>query len=192
MNRKPRRMLRSLTSVKGLVWELALGPKVPHNGVMSIYDFEVTNIGGERVSLGTYRGTTLLIVNTASYCGYTPQFKGLQELHTRLGPRGFSVLGFPCNQFGEQDPGTDAEIGAFCEREYNVTFPMFAKVEVNGSVAHPLFQYLKEQAPGILGTTAIKWNFTKFLVDGQGNVVERFAPNSTPEEISKSIELLLT
>lgn len=158
---------------------------------MSIYDFRVTTIDGQTTSLDTYRNTVLLIVNTASHCGFTPQFKGLQELQDKLGPRGFSVLGFPCNQFGEQDPGTNAEIGEFCSREYGVTFPMFSKIDVNGDSADPLFKYLKTEAPGLLGTKAIKWNFTKFLVDRNGNVVERFAPNSTPAEIQQSIEGLL-
>lgn len=165
--------------------------KVLQNLGMTIYDYSVKSITGETVSLETYRGKVLLIVNTASQCGFTPQFAGLQVLHDRLAPRGFSVLGFPCNQFGAQDPGTEAEIGAFCSREYGVTFPMFSKVEVNGDNAHPLFQYLKKEAPGLLGTTAIKWNFTKFLVDREGNVADRFAPNTTPEEIAKSIEPLL-
>lgn len=158
---------------------------------MTIYDFSAKSITGETIPLENYRGNVLLVVNTASQCGFTPQFAGLQVLHDQLASRGFSVLGFPCNQFGGQDPGTEAEIGAFCSREYGVTFPMFSKVEVNGDEAHPLFQYLKKQAPGVLGTTAIKWNFTKFLVDRQGNVVDRFAPNTTPEEVGKAIEPLL-
>jgi glutathione peroxidase len=169
-----------------------MGRLVLHNGVMSIYDYSVTTIDGESASMEKYRDHVLLIVNTASKCGFTPQFQGLQALHERFGPAGFSVLGFPCNQFGSQDPGNNAEIGAFCSREYGVTFPMFAKIDVNGDSAHPLFQDLKTAAPGLLGTTAIKWNFTKFLVDRQGNVVERFAPNTTPEDIAKSIEPLVT
>lgn len=158
---------------------------------MTIYDFSAKSITGETIPLENYRGNVLLVVNTASQCGFTPQFAGLQVLHDQLASRGFSVLGFPCNQFGGQDPGNEAEIGAFCSREYGVTFPMFSKVEVNGDDAHPLFKYLKKQAPGVLGTTAIKWNFTKFLVDRQGNVVDRFAPNTTPEEVGKAIEPLL-
>lgn len=183
---------RVIATAKPWLQELARSTRVLHNGRMSIYDFNVRTIDGQNTTLANYRNTVLLIVNTASHCGFTPQFKGLQQLQDRLGPRGFSVLGFPCNQFGEQDPGSDAEIGAFCTREYGVTFPMFSKIDVNGANAHPLFQHLKIEAPGVLGTTAIKWNFTKFLVDRDGNVVERFAPNSTPEEIDKSVETVLT
>ncbi len=189
---KPSLSRRLLTRAKPWLEDLAMREQVLHNPSMSIYDFDVTTIDGENISLGKYRGTVLLIVNTASYCGFTPQFEGLQQVHGRLAARGFSVLGFPCNQFGDQDPGSDAEIGAFCKREYGVTFPMFSKVEVNGDGAHPLFKYMKEQVPGVLGTTAIKWNFTKFLVDRNGTVVERFAPNSTPQEIAASVESLLT
>ena len=133
----------------------------------------------------------LLIVNTASQCGFTPQFAGLEALYTRYKDRGFEILGFPCNQFGAQEPGTADEIGSFCQKNYGVTFPMFAKVEVNGDDAHPLFQHLKKEARGLLGSEGIKWNFTKFLVDRDGSVVKRFAPAATPESLAAEIEALL-
>jgi|UniRef100_C5DAQ3 glutathione peroxidase len=158
---------------------------------MSIYDFRVKTIRGEEQSLADYKGKVLLIVNTASKCGFTPQYKELQELYEQYRDRGFVVLGFPCNQFGNQEPGTEEEIEQFCQVNYGVTFPMFAKVDVNGENAHPLFQYLKEKAPGVLGTKAIKWNFTKFLVDRNGNVVARFAPQTRPSELISEMEKLL-
>ena len=158
---------------------------------MSIYDFLVKTIRGEEQSLADYKGKVLLIVNTASKCGFTPQYKELQELYEQYRDRGFVVLGFPCNQFGNQEPGTEEEIEQFCQVNYGVTFPMFAKVDVNGENAHPLFQYLKEKAPGVLGTKAIKWNFTKFLVDRNGNVVARFAPQTRPSELISEMEKLL-
>ena len=158
---------------------------------MSVYDFEVKSIRGETVSLSEYRGNVLLIVNVASKCGFTPQYKGLQELYDKYKERGLVVLGFPCNQFGRQEPGTEEEIMEFCETNYNVTFPMFAKIEVIGEHAHPLYKYLCNEAPGILGTKAVKWNFTKFLVDREGNVVDRFAPSVAPEDLEKHIEKLL-
>jgi glutathione peroxidase len=158
---------------------------------MSVYDFTVTTIRGEEQSLADYKGKVLLIVNTASKCGFTPQYKELQELYEQYRDRGFVVLGFPCNQFGHQEPGTEEEIEQFCQVNYGVTFPMFAKVDVNGENAHPLFQYLKEKAPGVLGTKAIKWNFTKFLVDRNGNVVARFASQTRPSELKNEIEELL-
>jgi glutathione peroxidase len=158
---------------------------------MSVYDFTVTTIRGEEQSLADYKGKVLLIVNTASKCGFTPQYKELQELYEQYRGRGFVVLGFPCNQFGHQEPGTEEEIEQFCQVNYGVTFPMFAKVDVNGENAHPLFQYLKEKAPGVLGTKAIKWNFTKFLVDRNGNVVARFASQTKPSELKNEIEELL-
>ena len=157
----------------------------------SIYDFECRTVGGGTRSLGDYRGKVLLIVNTASKCGFTPQFEGLERLHEKYAPRGLVVLGFPCNQFAGQDPGSDAEILDFCQTKYDVKFPMFAKIEVNGAGADPLYKYLKKEAPGLLGSEAIKWNFTKFLVDREGNVVERFAPTDTPESIEKKIVALL-
>lgn len=158
---------------------------------MSVYDFSAKTIRGEEQSLVDYKGKVLLIVNTASKCGFTPQYKELQELYEQYRDRGFVVLGFPCNQFGHQEPGTEEEIKQFCQANYGVTFPMFAKVDVNGESAHPLFQYLKEKAPGVLGTKAIKWNFTKFLVDRNGNVVARFASQTRPSELKSEIEKLL-
>src|SRR5687767_3141901 len=138
-------------------------------------------------SLGEFRGKTLLIVNVASRCGFTPQYAGLEALYRKYRDRGFVVLGFPCNQFGAQEPGSEAEIAAFCSSTYDVTFPMFAKVDVNGADAHPLYQHLKSAKPGLLGTEGIKWNFTKFLVNGKGEVVERYAPKDTPESLDTAI-----
>ena len=155
------------------------------------YTFSARTLGGEAVSLDRYRGKVLLIVNTASECGFTPQYAGLQQLHERFGARGLEVLGFPCNQFGKQEPGDAAQIGSFCEKNFGVTFPMFEKVDVNGADAHPLFRYLTGEARGLFGTKSIKWNFTKFLVDRQGNVVKRYAPKTKPEEIAGEIEALL-
>jgi glutathione peroxidase len=157
---------------------------------MTIYDFSATDINGNDVPFSTFQGQVLLIVNTASRCGFTPQFKGLQQLYDTYHPRGFTVLGFPCNQFLGQDPGTNEEILEFCQTQYGVSFPMFQKIEVNGPNAHPLYQYLKRSAPGFLNEE-IKWNFTKFLVDRNGNVVKRYAPTTTPESIAKDIEALL-
>ncbi|MDR5731746.1 glutathione peroxidase [Caballeronia sp. LZ025] len=156
-----------------------------------IYGFTAETLDGATVSLDQYRDKVLLIVNTASECGFTPQYKGLQELYTRLAGRGFEVLGFPCNQFGKQEPGDAAQIGDFCEKNYGVTFPMFAKIDVNGANAHPLFKYLTEKEPGVLGLEAIKWNFTKFLVDRDGNIVKRYAPITKPDAIAGDIEKLL-
>lgn len=158
---------------------------------MGIHDISARRLDGAERDLSEYRGKVLLIVNVASRCGFTPQYTGLEALHRKFSARGFAVLGFPCNQFGSQEPGTEAEIGSFCSTTYDVTFPMFAKVEVNGAGAHPLYQHLKSARPGVLGTEAIKWNFTKFLVDRQGNVVKRYAPNEKPEDISSDIEALL-
>ncbi len=155
-----------------------------------IYDFTVTTIDGKEQSLADYRGKPMLIVNTASKCGFTPQYEGLEMLHEAY-KGDLAVLGFPCNQFGAQEPGDAAEIANFCSLTYDVKFPMFAKVEVNGSGAHPLFKYLKSKAKGVLGTEGIKWNFTKFLVDKDGNVVERFAPTVKPEALKSDIEKLL-
>lgn len=156
----------------------------------SIYDFTVKGSTGEDVSLGKYRGEVLLVVNTATGCGFTPQYKGLQELYDRYHAQGFEVLDFPCNQFLNQAPGTDAEISSFCTLNYGTTFPRFAKIKVNGKEAEPLYAFLKGQQGGI-GGGAIKWNFTKFLVDREGNVVERFAPATTPEQIADKIAALL-
>ena len=156
----------------------------------SIYDFTATSLGGEDVSLNRFAGQVLLIVNTASACGFTPQYKGLEKLQQAYGPRGFSVLGFPCNQFGRQEPGNAAQIQQFCASNYAVSFPMFDKIDVNGDHAHPLYQYLKSEKSGLLGPS-IKWNFTKFLVDRSGKVVARHAPTTTPEALTKEIEALL-
>ncbi len=157
----------------------------------SIYDFTVEDIAGKQVKLDKYRGKAMLIVNTASKCGFTPQYKGLEELYTKLHGKGLEILGFPCNQFGGQEPGTETEIAQFCELNYGVTFPMFAKIDVNGSDAAPLYKYLKAEKPGLLGSEAIKWNFTKFLVDRHGKVVQRFAPNDAPESIVADVEKVL-
>lgn len=155
-----------------------------------IYDFTAKSLAGEDVPLQRYEGRVLLIVNTASACGFTPQYKGLEALQQELGPRGFSVLGFPCNQFGGQEPGDARQIGQFCASNYAITFPMFAKIEVNGNNVHPLYQYLKNERSGLLGPS-IKWNFTKFLVDRAGKVVARHAPTARPEGLKKDIEALL-
>src|SRR5690606_6087884 len=157
----------------------------------SIYDIEVTPIGDAQRTLQDYKGKTLLVVNTASKCGFTPQFAGLQRLHDKYSDRGFTVLGFPCNQFGSQDPGSSEEIGAFCQKNYGVTFPMHEKIDVNGDETHPLFAHLKSAAPGIVGTEAIKWNFTKFLIGPDGNVIARYAPKTAPEELEPAIEKVL-
>jgi glutathione peroxidase len=158
----------------------------------SVYEFSAPLLDGRPESLADFKGKALLIVNTASQCGFTPQYKGLEELHNAFKDRGFEVLGFPCNQFGAQEPGSAEEIGAFCERNYGVTFPMFAKIDVNGPAAHPLYQFLKGQKSGIFGTEAIKWNFTKFLVDREGRVVERYGPSTEPKAIAADIEALLS
>ncbi|NNG25859.1 glutathione peroxidase [Telluria aromaticivorans] len=158
---------------------------------MNVFDFTANGLDGQPVSLEHYRGKVLLIVNTASACGFTPQYKGLEELHQQYGQRGLAVLGFPCNQFGKQEPGTEAEIGEFCEKNYGVSFPLFAKVDVNGDEAHPLFKHLKGEKPGVLGTEAIKWNFTKFLVGRDGEVVKRYAPATAPAEIADDIDKAL-
>jgi len=156
-----------------------------------IHGFDVTAIDGETFSLERYRGRPMLIVNVASRCGMTPQYAGLEALYRKFKDRGLVVLGFPCNQFGGQEPGTAAEIGAFCRQNYDVTFPMFTKIDVNGPDAHPLFTFLKSEKKGLLGTTAIKWNFTKFLVDAQGDVIARFGPRETPDELEPQIERVL-
>jgi glutathione peroxidase len=157
----------------------------------SVYDFEAEQIDGKPVALAQFRGRVLLIVNTASACGFTPQFAGLQELHQHYGAQGLVVLGFPCNQFGAQDSGSNAEIGAFCQRNYGVDFPMMAKIAVNGGDAHPLYQWLTNEAPGLLGSRAIKWNFTKFLVGRDGTVRKRYAPTDTPQSLGRDIEQAL-
>ena len=158
---------------------------------MSTFDFKAEDITGAPVDLSKYKGQVLLIVNTASKCGFTPQYKGLEKVYEQFKDKGAVVLGFPCNQFGGQEPEGEAEIGAFCEKNFGVTFPLFAKVDVNGGGAHPLFQHLKKSAPGLLGTEAIKWNFTKFLVKKDGTVYKRYAPATKPEELIGDIEKLL-
>jgi glutathione peroxidase len=157
----------------------------------AVYDFSMTDIHGKPQSLAQYKNKVLLIVNTASQCGFTPQYKGLESLYKKMHARGLEVLGFPCNQFGAQEPGGEEEIESFCEVNYGVTFPMFAKIDVNGKNAAPLYEHLKEAKPGLLGSEAIKWNFTKFLVDRKGKVVERYAPKVEPEAIADDIEKLL-
>jgi glutathione peroxidase len=157
----------------------------------TIYDFSAETLSGAPVSLADYRGDVLLIVNTASKCGFTPQYEGLETLHKDLSGQGFRVLGFPCNQFGSQEPGDAEEIASFCKLTYDVTFPMFAKIDVNGPQAHPLYEFLKREAKGLMGSKAIKWNFTKFLVARDGTVVKRFGPQDAPEKIRSAIEALL-
>ncbi len=157
----------------------------------SVYTFSAPLLDGRMVSLDQFKGRVLMIVNTASKCGFTPQYKGLEQLHLKYKDRGFEVLGFPCNQFGQQEPGTPDQIGAFCEKNYGVSFPIFAKIDVNGPGAHPLYQFLKEHKRGVFGTRKIKWNFTKFLIDRSGKVVSRYAPNKAPEALASDVEQLL-
>ncbi|MBS0249300.1 MAG: glutathione peroxidase [Proteobacteria bacterium] len=157
----------------------------------TLYDFTARDFEGRDVALERFRGQVLLVVNTASQCGFTKQYAGLEKLYDDFGDRGFSVLGFPCNQFGGQEPGDAAEIASFCTLNYGVRFPMFAKIDVNGADAHPLYRWLEGEAKGLLGSEAIKWNFTKFLIDRAGHVVDRFAPTTEPDAIRAQIELLL-
>ena len=158
---------------------------------MTVYDHSARSLDGTERLLSEYRGQVLLIVNVASRCGFTPQYTGLEALYRKYRERGFAVLGFPCNQFGSQEPGTEADIQSFCATTYDVSFPLFAKVDVNGTDAHPLYRYLKGERPGILGTEAIKWNFTKFLVDRNGSVVKRYAPTDKPEDLDAAVAALL-
>ncbi|HEX4271585.1 MAG TPA: glutathione peroxidase [Rhizomicrobium sp.] len=158
---------------------------------MTIYKYTAAALAGENVGLEKWRGRVLLIVNTASECGFTPQYAGLEALYRKLEPEGLTILGFPCNQFGGQEPGSEVEIGAFCQKNYGVTFPMFSKVDVKGPHAHQLFQYLTQAKKGFLGTEAIKWNFTKFLIDRNGDPVARYAPQTKPEELEAPIRKLL-
>jgi glutathione peroxidase len=158
---------------------------------MSVYDYSARSLAGAEVSLSEFKGQVLLIVNTASKCGFTPQYAGLEELHRDLGRSGFSVLGFPCNQFGHQEPGSESEIGQFCTARFGVNFPMFAKIDVNGEAAHPLYKYLKHEAPGAFGSEAIKWNFTKFLIGRDGQPVSRHSPLTKPENLEAPITKLL-
>ncbi len=157
----------------------------------SVYDFSAKTLEGDEIPLSNFRGQVLLIVNTASKCGFTPQYEGLEKLYEKLHGEGLTVLGFPCNQFGSQEPGSESEIGAFCQKNYGVSFPMFAKIDVNGDNAHPLYKYLKKEEKGVLGTQAIKWNFTKFLIDKNGNPVERYGSTTKPEDIEGDIKKLL-
>jgi glutathione peroxidase len=157
----------------------------------TVYDFEALSIDGKPVPLKKFQGKAMLIVNTASACGFTPQFAGLEKLHESYGPQGLVVLGFPCNQFGAQDAGSNSEIAGFCQLNYGVTFPMMAKIDVNGAQAHPLYQWLVAEAPGLLGSKSIKWNFTKFLVGKDGQVLKRYAPTDKPESLAKDIEAAL-
>ena len=157
----------------------------------TVYDFSANNIQGKSVKLNKFKGKAMLIVNTASACGFTPQLGGLEELHKSYGGKGLVVLGFPCNQFGAQDSGSNGEIAEFCQLNYGVSFPMMEKIDVNGSGAHPLFQWLTTEAPGLLGSTAIKWNFTKFLVGKDGSVIKRYAPTDTPASMARDIEAAL-
>jgi len=157
----------------------------------TVYDFEASLLDGTLQKLDAYRGKLLLIVNVASKCGFTPQYEGLEALYRARRDRGFVVLGFPCNQFGHQEPGDAADIRNFCSTKYDVTFPLFAKVDVNGADAHPLYKFLKHAAPGVLGSEAIKWNFTKFLIDREGNVVRRYASADAPEKVGKDLSIML-
>jgi len=157
----------------------------------TVYDFEALQIDGKPVALSKFKGKVMLVVNTASACGFTPQFAGLEELHQTYGKKGLVVLGFPCNQFGAQDKGSNGEIAEFCQLNYGVSFPMMAKIDVNGTQAHPLYQWLASEAPGLLGSKSIKWNFTKFLVGKEGSVLKRYAPTDTPASLAKDIEAAL-
>jgi len=155
------------------------------------YDFDVVTLDGKPASLKDYMGSVALVVNTASKCGFTPQYSGLEKIYEQYRDRGFVVLGFPCNQFGKQEPGSESDIGAFCSKNYGVSFPMFAKIDVNGPHAHPLYQFVTKAAPGVLGSTRIKWNFTKFLIDRNGKVRMRYAPTTKPEDLTQAIEVEL-
>lgn len=157
----------------------------------TIYDFEATNINGKTIPLDEFKGKVMLIVNTASKCGFTPQFGGLEDLHKSYAGKGLAVLGFPCNQFGSQDPGADDEIEQFCQLNYGVSFPMMSKIDVNGPAAHPLYKWLSAEAPGLLGSKSIRWNFTKFLVGKDGKVIRRYAPTDKPADLAKDIEAAL-
>lgn len=157
----------------------------------TVYDFRVKSIDGKEISLSEFKGKPILIVNVASKCGFTPQYKALEELYKRYSPMGFLVLGFPCDQFGNQEPGNDEEIKSFCEMNFGVTFPLFSKIKVNGPGSHPLYEFLKKSARGILCTKRIKWNFTKFLIDRNGHAIKRYSPTTRPEVISKDIETML-
>jgi glutathione peroxidase len=158
---------------------------------MSIYDYKFNDSNSEEVSMADYKGKVLLIVNTASKCGLTGQYEGLENIYKELKEEGLEILGFPCNQFGAQEPGSNSEIQEFCKLQFDIKFPVFDKIDVNGETAHPLYTYLKAQAPGLLGSKSIKWNFTKFLIDRDGNVIKRFAPTDKPEKIQKEVKKLV-
>ncbi len=158
----------------------------------TVYDFTATSLAGQPVELSAYKGNVILIVNTASACGFTPQYEGMEKIYQQFKDQGFVVLGFPCNQFGAQEPGSSADIGAFCQKNYGVHFPMFEKINVNGDKTHPLYQFLKSQAPGVLGSEAIKWNFTKFLIKKDGTHYKRYAPLTKPEDLVADITQLLS
>lgn len=158
---------------------------------MDIYNFKEKTLSGETIDFANYKGKTILIVNTASKCGFTPQYKGLEELYQKYKDKGLIILGFPCNQFGGQEPGDSSEIQTFCDLNYKISFPMFSKIEVNGDNTHPLYKYLKEEAPGLLGTKKIKWNFTKFLIDKTGTKITRFAPTTTPNDLEEELLKIL-
>jgi len=177
--------------IKYITIALALTLNIFGGNPMSIYDIQVKTIEGKKIKLDKYKGRVMLIVNVASKCGFTPQYKGLEDLHAKHHDKGLSILGFPCNQFLSQEPGTNQEIQKFCRLTYGVKFDMFAKINVNGDDAHPLYKYLKDKESGFMGTEFIKWNFTKFLVDRNGNVVKRYSPSTEPKELEKDIEKLL-
>lgn len=158
---------------------------------MTVYEFKAKRIDGHEVPLSSYRGKVLLIVNVASRCGFTPQYRGLEDLHEKFEKLGFEVLGFPCNQFGNQEPGSEADIRSFCDLQYGVRFPLFSKVDVNGPATHPLYEFLKKNKPGFLGSKRIKWNFTKFLIDREGRPIKRYSPQTTPAAIEKDIQSAL-
>ncbi len=162
-----------------------------HTDSKTVNDFQARQIDGQNIALSEFRGQVMLIVNTASQCGFTPQFGGLEDLHKTYGGKGLAVLGFPCNQFGAQNPGTDSDIASFCQVNYGVSFPMMSKIDVNGPTAHPLYQWLSAEAPGLLGSKSIKWNFTKFLVGKDGKVIKRYAPLDKPADLAKDIESAL-
>jgi glutathione peroxidase len=172
----------------GLTSAVVLNLENDGASAMNLYEFHATSIKGADIPLSSYKGNVLLIVNVASKCGFTPQYEALEKLYRKYKNNGFAVLGFPSNQFGGQEPGSESEIETFCQSNYGVTFPMFAKIDVNGSNVHPLYRFLTKAKPGILGTKRIKWNFTKFLVDREGNVIKRFAPQEKPESFDREIE----
>ena len=174
-----------------LAFRMAFNFVQSNTAMPTVYDFEATSITGQPVKLADLRGKVILIVNTASKCGFTPQFEGLEKLWQARKDQGLVILGFPCNQFGSQDPGSDGDIASFCQLNYGVSFPMMSKVDVNGTGAHPLYQWLVKEAPGILGTKAIKWNFTKFLIGRDGQVIKRYAPNDAPDKLRADIEAAL-